>query len=261
MTCDNEIRLAELLAELRVSGRQQSGLTAELIPPDAAAAYRVATGVAERLGWSVGGWKIAANKPAMQAALRAKEPIMGRVFRDKIHDSGVMIDHAPLLWPVVEGELVVRLGSNLPARDQPYSREDIESAISAIHVGIEIAECRFVHDDAFPPLPAILADGSGSGHLIVGPEIKDWRLRGVLSTDVVLSVDGVIRRNGNVDSAIGHPLTSVTWLANRLSIDGVGMVAGQVISTGTCTGMLLAKAGTSCAANFQGLGTVEVSFQ
>jgi 2-keto-4-pentenoate hydratase len=38
-------------------------------------------------------------------------------------------------------------------------------------------------------------------------------------------------------------------------------LAGQVISTGTCTGMLLAKAGTRCVATFEGLGAVEVAFQ
>jgi 2-keto-4-pentenoate hydratase len=261
LTSDAETRLANVLADLRQSGRRQSGLYAELVPPNPATAYRVAAGVAERLGWPIGGWKIAANKPEMQAALRADEPIMGRVFQHMIHESGVTLEHAPLLWPVIEGELVVSLGSDLPPRDRSYRQEEVEAAVAAIHVGVEVAECRFVHDDAFPPLPAILADGSGSGHLVLGPAIDDWRQRNLGSADVKLSVDGDVRRTGNVGTAIGHPLISVTWLANRLSVDGIGLFTGQVISTGTCTGMLLAKAGTGCVATFEGLGTVEVAFQ
>ena len=62
--------LATLLATLRRDGRQQSGLAARLVPPDKAAAYRVAALVAEELGWTVAGWKIAAMKEDMQKALR-----------------------------------------------------------------------------------------------------------------------------------------------------------------------------------------------
>ena len=38
-----------------------------------------------------------------------------------------------------------------------------------------------------------------------------------------------------------HPLVPVTWLANELSKTGIGLKKGQVISTGTLTGMLIQK--------------------
>src|SRR5260370_66033 len=72
--------LATLLATLRRDGRQQSGLDARLVPPDKEAAYHVAALVAEELGWTVSGWKIAAMKADMQKALRTDQPIYGRVF-------------------------------------------------------------------------------------------------------------------------------------------------------------------------------------
>lgn len=261
MTMTNsEQALADLLTALRRGGRRQSGLGAALVPPDAESAYRTAARVARDLGWPVGGWKIAANKPEMQAALRATEPIMGRVFAPFIHTSPATLSHARLLWPVVEGELVVRLAEDLPPRTKPYSEDEVADAVAAIHVGIEVAECRFVHDDAFPPLPAILADGAGSGHLVVGPAIDGWRTRDLASQNVVMRVDGTERRHGDIGAAIGHPLTSVTWLANRLATTGDSLKSGQVVSTGTCTGMYPAKPDTTCQADFGALGAVDVTF-
>ena len=48
----------------------------------------------------------------------------------------------------------------------------------------------------------------------------------------------------------------LTWLANELSCTGVGLKTGQMISTGTMTGMLRPKAGQSYRADFGPFGEV-----
>ena len=154
--------LATLLATLRRDGRQQSGLDARLVPPDTAMAYRVATRVAEQLGWAVGGWKIAAMKAEMQKALRTDQPIYGRVFAPFVKPSPVTVVHARLASPIPEVEYQARLGADLPPRGKPYAAEEVADSVASLHPGLELAECRFIHDQAFPPLPAILADGAGS---------------------------------------------------------------------------------------------------
>lgn len=260
MTPETEDKLADLLATLRQSGKPQSGLAPELTPPDATAAYRVAAKVRERLGWQVGGWKIAANKPRMQAALRAEEPIFGPVFSQFLHTSPAALNHAPLQHPVVECEYVVRFARGLPPRQATYSPDEVSDAVRDVHIGIEVAECRFIHDDAFPALPAILADGSGSGHLVIGPAIENWRVADIASAPVTLAVDGALRRNGNAGDAIDHPLVPATWLANRLNRDGLAIQAGDVVSTGTCSHMLLAKSGNACTGQFGDFGLVQVGF-
>jgi 2-keto-4-pentenoate hydratase len=260
MTTDAEAAFADLLVELRLGGKPQSGLDAILAPPDAASAYRVAAGVRERLGWSVAGWKIAANKPEMQAALRAEEPIFGPVFEQFIHESPAALDHSKLQHPVVECEYVVRFKESLAPRGTPYSQSEVSDAIEDIHIGIEVAECRFIHDDAFPALPAILADGSGSGHLVVGPAVPNWREANIAEAQITLTVDGDARRNGNAGDAIDHPLIPATWLANRLNQDDMAIQAGDLVSTGTCSHMLLAKPGNVCIGAFTGFGAVTVEF-
>lgn len=255
-----ETELADLLARLRREGRRQSGLDPALVPPDAAAGYRVADGVAARLGWPVAGWKIAANKPEMRKALRAAEPIVGRVFAQCVHAGPADLDHASLVWPVAEPELIIRFGRDLASAHAPYDESSVAEAVDAVHIGMEIAECRFVHDDRFPSLPAILADGSGSGQLVIGPTIPDWRTRDLAGQNVRLLAGGEVKRTGNIGRAIDHPLVPATWLANWLAARGPGLRAGDVVSTGTLCGMYRVKAGDDLVGDFGPLGQVSARF-
>ena len=257
MTAQRE--LARLLASLRRDGRQQSGLDPRLVPPDAATAYRVAAMVAEELGWTIGGWKIAAMKEEMQKALRTDSPIYGRVFF--LEPTPVTVIHAELASPIPEVEYQAKLGIDLPPRDRPYTVEEVTDAVASLHPGLELAECRFIHDAAFPPLPAILADGAGSGTIIYGPAIADWKTHDIAGQEATLSSNGRLRRKGTAGAALDHPMAPLTWLANELSRTGVGMKAGQMVSTGTLTGMLAPKPGETFVADFGPFGSVTVTFQ
>mgnify|MGYP003330443373 FL=1 len=55
-------------------------------------------------------------------------------------------------------------------------------------------------------------------------------------------------------------MVPLTWLANELSRTGVGMKAGQMVSTGTLTGMLAPRAGETHVADFGPFGSVSVTF-
>ncbi len=258
MTPQHQSELARLLASLRRDGRQQSGLAANLVPPDKATAYKIAGLVAEELGWPVRGWKIAAMKEEMQKALRTDSPIYGRVYFAK--PTPVTVERAKLASPIPEVEYQAKLGSDLPPREKPYSVEEVTEAVASLHPGLELAECRFIHDSVFPPLPAILADGAGSGTIIYGPPIEDWRKRDITGQEATLSSNGKLRRKGTAADALDHPMVPLTWLANELSRTGVGMKAGEMVSTGTLTGMLAPKAGETYVADFGPFGSVEVAF-
>jgi len=250
--------LARLLASLRREHRGQSGLAAHLVPPDKATAYRIAGMVAEELGWPVLGWKIAAMKEEMQQALRTDSPIYGRVYFVK--ETPFEVVHATLASPIPEVEYQAKLGHDLPPREKAYTVEEVTDAVASLHPGLELAECRFVHDASFPTLPAILADGAGSGTIVYGPAIGDWRNRDIPGQEATLSSNGRLRRKGTAAAALDHPLVPLTWLANELSRTGVGMKAGQIVSTGTLTGMLAPKPGETYVADFGPFGSVTVSF-
>jgi len=254
----DEAELADLLADLRRNGRQQSGLDPRLTPPDNETAYRIAGMVEESLGWRVGGWKIAAIKPEMQRALRTDSPIYGRVFEQHIRTSPATFAFSKLCSPIPEVEYLARLGADLPPRVAPYQIDEVTAAVASLHPGIELAECRFIHDAQFPPLPAILADGAGGATLVYGPAIDGWQDRDIAGQEVSLYCDGALRRTGSASEALDHPMVPLTWLANELSRTGIGLKAGQMISTGTMTGMLRPKAGETYLADFGPFGTVSL---
>lgn len=258
MDLSRQRELAKLLATLRREGRQQSGLDQRLVPPDKATAYRVARMVEEELGWPVLGWKIAAQKEEMQRQLRTDSPIYGRVYATKVPPFSV--ERARQCSPIPEVEYQAMLGADLPPRAKPYSVEEVTDAVASLHPGLELAECRFVHDAQFPPLPAVLADGSGSGTILYGPPIEDWRRRDIAGQEAVLLCNGMPRRRGTAGAALDHPVVPLTWLANELSRTGIGMTAGQMISTGTLTGMLAPKAGETYTADFGPFGSVTMTY-
>ncbi|WBL82068.1 fumarylacetoacetate hydrolase family protein [Bradyrhizobium xenonodulans] len=260
MDLSRQRELARHLADLRREGRQQSGLEGRLVPPDADTAYRIAQMVEEELGWEVVGWKIAGMKSGLQRQLRISAPIYGRVFAPLIKPSPASVEHARQCSPIPEVEYQARLGADLPPRATPYTVDEVGDAVASLHPGIELAECRFVHDAAFPPMPAIMADGSGSGTIVLGEPIANWRSRDIANQDVVLTCNGAERRRGRAAEAIDHPLVPLAWLANELSRTGIGLKAGQTISTGTLTGMLRPKAGETYVADFGPLGTVSATY-
>lgn len=239
--------LALLLASARRDGRQVS--PPAKLPATPAEGYAVADAVAARLGWPRRGWKVAATTPEMRRRLRANEPIRGPIYAAKVQASPADLPFASLLDPIIECEFVLRLGAPLPPRPEPWTASEVQAAIAAIHGGIEVAECRFPMD-ALPATPAILADGAGNGHYVLGPEIADWRDADLATMPVMLEVDGVLRRSGTGAEAMGHPFHVLLWLAEALRRRGQGLAAGDLVSSGTCTGMLRPAAGQRLLARF-----------
>lgn len=247
MTPDERSAFASLLAAARREGRQVP--PPAVLPADAAEGYDAAEEVSAMLGWPRRGWKIAATTPEMQRRLRADEPTRGPIYRHLVQASPAAMPFAPLVDPIVEAEIVLRLDRPLPPRAAPWTAPEVEAAIGAAHGGIEMAECRFPMD-ALPPMPAILADGAGNGRYVLGPEIPGWRGCDLAALPVVLEVDGVRRRSGTGAEAMGHPFRVLLWLAEALRRRGQGLAAGDLVSTGTCTGMLRPAAGQRLRARF-----------
>ena len=261
MEIKNQRALATLLARLRKGNLQQSGLTEDLIPPSKEIAYRVAHLVERELGWEVKGWKIAATNKEMQLALRTDTPIYGRVYSQFIKQSPVTVNFDELSSPIPEAEYQVFLGKDLPPRVDIYKIKEVADAVSSVHPGLELAECRFKHDKKFPPLEAILADGAGSGVLVYGPPIVDWKNIDIANNKVSLLRNGNLQRKGTALKALEHPLIPLTWLANELSRTGIGMKTGQLVSTGTLTGMLMPKKGETFIADFGALGRASGTYK
>ena len=97
-------------------------------------------------------------------------------------------------------------------------------------------------------------------HLVPPDKATAYRIAGMVAAgqEVTLSANGKLRRKGTAATALDHPMVPLTWLANELSRTRVRMNAGQMVSTGTLTGMLAPKAGEDFIADFGPFGSVLV---
>ena len=59
---------------------------------------------------------------------------------------------------------------------------------------------------------------------------------------------------------LGDPRNALTWLANTLSARGMGLKAGQIVTTGSAANVIKVNPGDTVVADFGDLGVTEVHF-
>ena len=251
-------RLARRLADARSANRQIEALPDDEVPRSWDEAYSVDSMVADLLGWDRLGWKIAGTTARVREELQLPGPIYGRSYRRFLVDAPAEFVARDLLDPMVECEFFVTLGRDLQPREAEWTMPEIVDAIASVHAGIEIAEVRYPLR-APPPMPAVLADGSANGHYVRGPAIADWR-RDLADVTVVLEVDGRVECHAIGAEVLGDPLIPIVWLANERRRWGDGLRAGEMIGTGSTTGILPVHAGQNVRATFGTSAIVEVAF-
>ena len=240
---------ARRLSEARRSRQLLDALPESCRPGTLDDAHAIQEATVARLGETVAGWKVGATPDGRVAR--------GALLRSRMYVSVSRISVAlvPLLG--VEAEIAFRLDCDLPPRETEYAYEEVAAAVTALP-GIEIVDSRF-RDYPNAPLLDRIADFMSNGAFIVGEALPTWRGFDLAALDVELSFDGqsIVRRTG------GHPtkdpLLPAVALVNDLRT-GPGLIAGQIITTGTYTGLNYARPGLVLKATFHGFGSVQVRF-
>lgn len=82
---------------------------------------------AEGLG-EIAGWKIGLTSARMQAMCGIDQPLAGAVLASRVQGSGARLDRMAFGRLGLEFEICVRIGSDLPARTDPYTRAEVTAA-------------------------------------------------------------------------------------------------------------------------------------
>lgn len=114
--------------------------------------------------------------------------------------------------------------------------------------------------DGLTSLVPIAAGMVANTEWVKGRERADWRAMDLKGHPVRLYRDGELVAEGVGANALGDPLTVLEWTASHLSALGDGIKAGEVVSTGTCTGVTLIAPDETFVADFEELGRIEVQF-
>ena len=236
-------------------------------PADLAEAYRLQAAVIGELGGGAG-WKVAAVTPEQRRTLGVPQPIGSAIPLARMHDASrgpATLRFADFIAPKIECEIAFQLRRDLPPRpNEPYTRSEVAAAIEAMRLAIEIVDSRW---PAGSGALAEIADGFNNGALVSGPRFEDWQGIDFSEVDIVLSAaapDPPARELalGSARAILeGDPFATVVMLANAQPEGGPGLCAGDIVTTGSCTGAPYVPGPGLYRAEFSDLGAVELRFE
>ncbi len=254
MTGPEELRIidaANALLNARRTGNTLTDLPANLQPQSLDEAYAIHDRLIASLG-DIGGWKIGAGSPDAT-------PMFAPMPRAWIAASGSTLAGERWRFRGLEAEIAFLVGSDLPPRAQPYTREETLAAMASCHPAIEVLESAFT-DPLRAARLANIADLQMHGGFVYGSAVANWQSIDFSKEHVMLAVDGVVRVERTGSNTSGDLLRLLPFLANEGAARTGGLRKGQWITTGSWTGNTLASPGSVADVNFSTAGRVDLRF-
>lgn len=240
------------LARLLADATRDRELIAEIPTPpsDAAVAYSVQQQVIRLRQSPVGGWKVG-SKSSTGPIHGAPLPASG------VLPSGSTVSRAD--WPPagLELEVAFRLNRSFEPREEEYSDEEVLGSIGEMAATIEIVASRFATWPKIDPLLA-LADLQNHGVLVVGEFVPYRADFNFYEPSVILTLAGEDIVPGDGANPAGDPRRLLPWLVNTYRALGQTLTPDIVITTGTYTGLHVAKTAGEVAGEIKGLPPVSL---
>jgi 2-keto-4-pentenoate hydratase len=154
----------------------------------------------------------------------------------------------------IECEIAFRF---LSAPASGAAREELAAITEAV-VLIELCATRFADFDAAPPL-ARLADFQSHAAFVVGTGIRDWSDLDFAGQPVSLHVRG----RSVMETYGSHPTRDLAamlaWGVGHCTARGMPLQAGDVVTTGSWTGVTPLHPGEEAVARFAGIGEARLA--
>jgi len=240
-------RAAALLIEAHRTGQ---GFVSSAIeaPASADETYRVQNAVLHALapGERVDAWKVSPPNPAYGITASPIPP-------QCLHAGMASLPAAPSGLLGVEVEIAFRFGRDLAERDAPYGDDEVYEALDAAVVAIELCATRLADWKDAAPLWR-LADFQSNAALVVGSGVEAWRDIDFPGQTVQLWINGALRTEAQGSHPARDPSTLVPWLARHAIARRGALARGDVVTTGSWTGLTAVAAGDRVEARFPGVG-------
>jgi 2-keto-4-pentenoate hydratase len=215
----------------------------------------------ERLGRTGAGWKIGAASEEVRRAEGLPSPSPGVIYSDTIFPSGSLLPADLFVnFRNCECEFAFQLSLDFPPRRQPYTEADARAGIDSLFPALELGDCVFTDWYGASGYFGSCLDNGGGAALVAGGKVRDWQGTDFSRAGMDVYLNGSYIKSGTARAAMGHPVTSLTWMLNWAGEQGRTIRAGDIVSTGTCTGHLFAAPGDTLSADFGPLGVVEARF-
>lgn len=202
------------------------------------------------------GKKIGLTSFAVQKQLGVDQPDFGILFQDMEVLNGTSISVQKLMQPKAEAEIAFVLGEDLD--EENLTTVDIINAIDYALPSIEIVGSRIENWNI--KITDTIADNASASHFVVGHTPKTLDEFDMINCKMQMYANGDLVSEGRGADCLGSPLNAVLWLANKMVEFGDPLQAGEVIFSGALGPMVTVKAGDHIRAEFEGIGSVSVSF-
>lgn len=259
----SEAEVAEVAA---IIARGRTGRHAERLPDhlqtrDWPSVVKVILELDERLGWQRAGWKIGAASKEIRQAEGLPGPSPGLIYRHTVVSSGAELGPELFInYRNCECEFAFCLTLDYPARERAYTEADARAGICYLAPVLELGDSVLRDWYGSSAYFGTCLDNGGGAALVIGTAVTDWQSIDLASAGMDAYLNGHYLKSGRGHAAMGHPVTSLTWMLNWAREHGRNVAAGEIISTGTCTGHIFAARGDTVMADFGPLGSVAVSF-
>lgn len=250
---------AQILCDARRNRQRIDCLPPACRPQNIGDGYQIQDALINLIGGSFHTWKVGSTSKKAQDLVGTTHPIAARLLDDIVWMQPDSLPADRFFMRALEAEFAFSLRHALPAGEQPFSMDRVASAIGKLYPAVEISDSRY-HDWSVVGGPSLLADNSNDGGLVLGRPSEDWRGLDLPAQVVTLYVnDNAVARGKGAD-VLGNPVAALAWLADDRAARGDGLAAGQIVTTGSCTGVFMANAGDRVRADYGPFGSVSFSF-
>jgi 2-keto-4-pentenoate hydratase len=201
------------------------------------------------------GWKVGFSTQAAMARMSITAPLFGFMTDRSLLKTGSALSVAGWTRAVLEPEVAVHLGSNVPAG---ANEARVRAAISGLGPAVEIAD----FDPDVQDVEGILACDIFHRHVLLGPIDRSRAGGSIGGLEVSVFRDGekVAGAPGPADFT-AETVVILQALAEALEANGEALRAGDVVITGSLVPPVKAGAGQVMRAEISPLGEIEVRFQ
>lgn len=226
---DDRVRiLAARLEEARRTGRKIPPLTDDVRPRDEREAASVRDTVMRLRKSRHAGWKVALSP--------AGEMTASPILSDGLLTSPAHVSSPQTASLGIETELAFRMKRAFPVAGETISGQSTLDAIDAVMPALELLDSRYEAGFGSPRLD-LLADHLGNFGVILGSVLRDWRERDLAAVAMSLALAGPSPETVSGAHRLGDPIAPLVALAKHLARNGDSIAPGDVVITGSWTGV------------------------
>lgn len=255
-------KASDLLVRHWHDGTTLTDLPQHLKPQNIAQGFEIQAHIMKLTSSPLWGWKIAATSTAGQHHINVDRPLAGRVLRERVTAYGQPVSLGANRMKVAELEFAFRIGRDIePRQSGQWRMDEVMDMVDGLFLGSEIPDSRY-EDFTSVGAASLLADIACGNRYVLGPEVRDWKNRDLVSHVVKGWIEGKEDKitEGKGGNVLGNPRIAMTWIANELGGFGITLRKGEFVTTGTCIVPITVKPGDKVIGDYGDLGRLEVDF-